>query len=89
MVTMKLNPVFERFVENGPITVMIGGTAERMLNSEQLNAWFEGQARGQAGPSAEIGGAGGLLDVGPQFLHSGFFAWHRRPGSLFHHPQAR
>ncbi len=43
----KLNPVFERFIEVSPITVMARGTAERMLHPEQLDAWFEGATRGQ------------------------------------------
>jgi hypothetical protein len=35
-----LNPVFETFVEVSPITVMVGGTAERMLHP--LSNWTRG-----------------------------------------------
>jgi len=38
---MKLNPVFERFVEGSPISVMARGIMERVLNPEQLNAWYD------------------------------------------------
>jgi len=44
---MKLNPVFERFVEKTPISVMARGTMERVLNPEQLNAWFDRTAKVQ------------------------------------------
>lgn len=47
MAMMKLNPVFERFIEGSPIPVMVGGIAARMLHPEQLDTWFEGQAHGQ------------------------------------------
>ena len=38
---MKLNPVFERFVEGSPISVMARGIMERVLNPEQLNEWYD------------------------------------------------
>ena len=38
---MELNPVFERFVEGSPISVMARGIMERVLNPEQLNEWFD------------------------------------------------
>ncbi len=44
---MKLNPVFERFVEKTPISVMARGTVERVLNPEQLNEWFDKTAQDQ------------------------------------------
>jgi len=44
---MKLNPVFERFVEASPISVMARGTMERVLNPEQLNEWFDKTAQEQ------------------------------------------
>ena len=44
---MKLNPVFERFVEKSPISVMARGTMERVLNPEQLNEWFDNTAQDQ------------------------------------------
>jgi hypothetical protein len=44
---MKLNPVFERFVEASPISVMARGTMERVLNPEQLNEWFDNTAQDQ------------------------------------------
>ena len=44
---MKLNPVFERFVEASPISVMARGTMERVLNPGQLNEWFDKTAQEQ------------------------------------------
>jgi len=44
---MKLNPVFDRFVEGSPISVMARGTMERVLNPEQLNEWFDKTAKEQ------------------------------------------
>jgi hypothetical protein len=44
---MKLNPVFERFVKETPISVMARGTMERVLNPEQLNEWFDKTAHDQ------------------------------------------
>lgn len=44
---MKLNHVFERFVENSPISVIARGTMERVLNPEQLNEWFDKTAQDQ------------------------------------------
>jgi len=42
---MKLSPVFERFVEASPISVMARSTMERVLNPEQLNVWFDNTAQ--------------------------------------------
>jgi len=44
---MRLNPVFERFVEKSPISVMARGTMERILNPDQLNEWFDKTAQKQ------------------------------------------
>lgn len=44
---MSLKPVFERFVEKSPISVMARGTMERVLNPEQLNEWFDNTAQKQ------------------------------------------
>jgi len=44
---MRLNPVFERFVEKSPISVMARGAMERILNPEQLNEWFDRTAEKQ------------------------------------------
>ena len=44
---MKSNPIFERFVEKSPISVMARGTMERVLNPEQLDKWFEKTAQKQ------------------------------------------
>ncbi len=44
---MKLNPVFERFVEDTPVSVMARGTMERVLNPEQLDEWFDKTAQKQ------------------------------------------
>ena len=42
-----LNPVFDRFAEQSPISVMARGTMERILNPAQLNEWFENTAQEQ------------------------------------------
>jgi hypothetical protein len=44
---MRLNPVFERFVEKSPISVMARGTMERILNPDQLDEWFDKTAQKQ------------------------------------------
>ena len=44
---MTSNPIFERFVEKSPISVMARGTMERVLNPEQLDEWFEKTAQNQ------------------------------------------
>ncbi len=36
-----LSPIFEKFVEKSPISVMARGMMERVLNAEQLDQWFE------------------------------------------------
>jgi IS4 transposase len=45
-VTM-LGTVFERFVENSPISVMVRGTLERVFGAEPLNRWYERTAQKQ------------------------------------------
>jgi hypothetical protein len=35
-----LGKVFDRFVEKSPISVMVRGTLERVLGTDQLDAWF-------------------------------------------------
>ena len=42
-----LNPIFDRFVEKSPLTVMARGLMERILNPEQLDQWFDQTAREQ------------------------------------------
>ena len=42
-----LGPVFKRFVEKSPISVMARGMMERALNPEQLDRWFERTAEAQ------------------------------------------
>jgi hypothetical protein len=42
-----LGVVFERFVENSSISVMVRGTLERVLGAEQLNRWYECTAQKQ------------------------------------------
>lgn len=42
-----LNSVFDRFVEQSPISVMARGMMERILNPAQLNEWFENTAQEQ------------------------------------------
>jgi IS4 transposase len=42
-----LGRVFERFVEQSPIAVMVRGTLERVLGADQLDAWFARTAQKQ------------------------------------------
>jgi hypothetical protein len=42
-----LGKVFDRFVENSPISVMVRGTLERVLGADQLDAWFARTAQKQ------------------------------------------
>ena len=42
-----LNPIFEKFVEKSPISVMARGIVERVLNPDQLNEWFDFTANEQ------------------------------------------
>ena len=42
-----LGKVFARFVEKSPISVMVRGTLERVLGSDQLDAWFARPAQKQ------------------------------------------
>ena len=42
-----LGKVFQRFVENSPISVMVRGTLERVLGAEQLDAWYARTAHKQ------------------------------------------
>ena len=42
-----LNPIFEKFVEKSPVSVMARGMMERVLNPEQLDQWFEKTAEEQ------------------------------------------
>lgn len=42
-----LNPIFEKFVENSPVSVMARGMMEHVLNPEQLDEWFDNTAENQ------------------------------------------
>lgn len=42
-----LNPIFEKFVEKSPISVMARGMMERVLNPNQLDEWFNATAEQQ------------------------------------------
>ena len=42
-----LSPVFKRFIEKSPISVMARGMMERALNPEQLDQWFDKTAESQ------------------------------------------
>ena len=42
-----LNPIFEKFFEKSPISVMARGIVERVLNPDQLNEWFDFTANEQ------------------------------------------
>jgi hypothetical protein len=36
-----LGDVFQRFVEQSPLSVMVRGTLERVLGADQLDLWYE------------------------------------------------
>jgi hypothetical protein len=36
-----LGEVFDRFVEQSPISVMVRGTLERVLGADALDVWYE------------------------------------------------
>jgi IS4 transposase len=42
-----LNPIFERFAEKSPLTVIARGMMERVLDPEQLDQWFDKNAKEQ------------------------------------------
>lgn len=42
-----LDSIFEKFVAKSPLSVMVRGLAERVLNPDRLNAWFEQTANAQ------------------------------------------
>ena len=42
-----LSQIFERFVKESPVTVMVRGLLERLLNPEPRDAWFERTAEQQ------------------------------------------
>lgn len=42
-----LSPIFEKFVEKSPISVMARGMVERVLNPKQLDLWFNATAEQQ------------------------------------------
>jgi hypothetical protein len=42
-----LGPVFERFVQHSPLSVMVRGTLERVLGADQLNQFYERTANNQ------------------------------------------
>ena len=42
-----LNPIFERFAQKSPLTVIARGMMERVLNPEQLDQWFNNTAKAQ------------------------------------------
>ena len=42
-----LNPIFEKFVEKSPVSVMARGMMERVLNPAQLDQWFDKTAQEQ------------------------------------------
>jgi IS4 transposase len=42
-----LDAIFERFVKQSPVSVMVRGLMERVLNTEQLNSIFENHAKNQ------------------------------------------
>jgi len=44
---MQLSSIFDRFVEKSPLSVMVRGLTERVLNPEQLDEWFERTAEAQ------------------------------------------
>ena len=42
-----LDVIFERFVKQSPVSVMVRGLMERVFNKEQLDSIFENHARSQ------------------------------------------
>jgi len=42
-----LNPVFQPFIQESPISVMARGLVERVLNPDQINEWFNSTANEQ------------------------------------------
>jgi IS4 transposase len=42
-----MNPIFGKFVEKSPVSVIARGMMERVLNPEQLDGWFENSAKKQ------------------------------------------
>jgi hypothetical protein len=42
-----LSPIFEKFVEKSPVSVIARGMMERVLNPEQLDQWFDKTAQEQ------------------------------------------
>jgi len=42
-----LNPIFEKFVEKSPVSVIARGMMERLLNPDQLDQWFDETAQEQ------------------------------------------
>ncbi|MBT8340703.1 MAG: hypothetical protein HKP58_15285 [Desulfatitalea sp.] len=42
-----LSPIFTPFIEKSPIPVMARGMLERVLNPDQLDAWFDTTAQAQ------------------------------------------
>lgn len=43
-----LNGIFKPFIEASPLCVRMRGLAERLLNPEQLDPWFEPLAQEQS-----------------------------------------
>ena len=44
---MALGEVFQRFVDQSPVSVMVRGLIERLLDPQQLDEWFEGTVEKQ------------------------------------------
>ena len=44
---MALGEVFQRFVDQSPVSVMVRGLIERLLDPQQLDEWFEGSVEKQ------------------------------------------
>jgi len=42
-----LSPVFKPFIDESPISIMARGLVERVLNPDQINAWFDSTASAQ------------------------------------------
>ena len=45
---MKLPPVFDAFIEHAPVSVMVRGTLETILDPERINGIFEDHAECQS-----------------------------------------
>jgi hypothetical protein len=46
-ISSPFSPVFEKFIEQSPVTVMVQALLEQQLNAQKLDKWFDSQTNGQ------------------------------------------